>query len=253
VRAAEAVDGYIVFLNEATYIRPSCGTWPDQKVQALAQIYEHAVFDAYAGREGFESVNAWAAAFGLSQARPLIIVYDPDHPLDPQPSVTQYEGTPVIVYGKTIRVAVARSASLMAIHELAHVWDAAHGWALSAAMVDIVDNPSNYPTAKARENPREDFAESVTAYLRAGYAVNERWSDDDVRFYHRYGEGFDDVWSMDRHDYIACLFAGDSVEGPASQNETPRSGTEPVSETSVSQTNVPQTARPAIGEDRGSD
>lgn len=211
-RAAEAVDGYIVFLDGAEHIRPSCNVWPRQKVQALAYFYERAVLEGYMGRMRFESIEAWAAAFGISKNAPLVIVYDPEHALDPQPCVMQHQGSPVIVYGKTIRVFVRSLAIRMAIHELAHVWDAAHDWELSTAMEAVVQNPDNYPTAKARENTREDFAESVTAYLQAGYAINERWSDDDLRFYRRYGEGFDTIWPMDRYDYVAHLFAGDTVE-----------------------------------------
>jgi hypothetical protein len=217
-RAAEAVGGYIVFLDGAKQIRPSCSVWPEQKVQALAYFYERAVFEDYIGRMGFESVEAWASAFGLSKDTPLVIVYDPEHALDPQPCVIQHLGSPVIVYGKTIRVFVRDLTIRMAIHELAHVWDAAHNWGFSAAMGAVVQNPDNYPTAKARENAREDFAESVTAYLRSGYAINERWSDDDLRFYRRYGEGFDTIWPMDRHDYVAQLFAGDTVEMLLAQN-----------------------------------
>ena len=96
---------------------------------------------------------------------------------------------------------------------MAHIWDEVYDWELGAGIATVVQNPDNYPTAKAHnEGAHEDFAESVTAYLWPGYAANVRWADDDPRFYEHYGELPDEVWTLDRYDYIARLFQGETVD-----------------------------------------
>ena len=118
----------------------------------------------------------------------------------------------MITYGPTIRMRTASHGLRLAVHELAHVWDGAHGWTLSKGLARVVQNPGTYPTARARDGgPLETFAESVTVHLIDGCACDERWSDDDPRFYTRFGVQPDEVWAFDRYDYVAQLLAGASM------------------------------------------
>ena len=63
-------------------------------------------------------------------------------------------------------------------------------------------NPDGFSVAKARhQGPNEGFAESVTALLWPGYAVNRTWSDDELDA----ADGLDVTWTMDRHDFVGTL------------------------------------------------
>jgi hypothetical protein len=212
-KVAEAAAGYIVFVDAAPDLNPNASAWPRDKVEALAGFYDRAVRERYVGHAGFESLVAWAAACNISQATPIFIVYDEAHSQGAQPTMKRYGEIVVITYGTTIRTMVASHGIKLALHELAHVWDSAQAWRLSGEMGQIVQNPHNYPTAKARdEGAHEDFAESVTAYLWPSYAVNVRWSDDEPDFNARYDEPVDGVWLLDRHDYVERLFAGEELD-----------------------------------------
>lgn len=212
-KVTDAANGHIVFVDYAADLNPDASAWPRDKVDALAHFYDRAVREGYAGRNGFGSVGAWAAACKVSKTNPVFIVYDETHSCGSQPTMKRYGDIVVITYGKTIRTMVSSHGIQLALHELAHVWDSAHEWRLSAEMSQIVQNPHNYPTAKARdEGAHEDFAESVTAYLWPGYAVNVRWSDDESDFNVRYDEPVDGVWVMDRHDYVGRLFEGEDLD-----------------------------------------
>lgn len=207
---AEAAGGHILFVNKATRIDPQSATWPSEKVHRLASFYDQAVQNGYVGRDGFDNVAQWAAAFGISTEKPILVIYDPTRGV--QPVVRWHDTIPVITYGKVIRTSIPSHSIQLATHELAHVWDEAHDWQLGAAIATVVQNPDEYPTAKAQnEGAHEDFAEAVTAYLSANYAANVRWADDDPRFEKSYGDQPDAVWTLDRYDYIERLFQGEPV------------------------------------------
>jgi len=210
--AAETADGYVVLVDAIGSARDPVSVWPEEKVAPLAGFYARAA-SLYAGRRGFGSTVAWAEAFQISPDRPLVLVYDPVHPSDPCPTAAwRAGGVPTITYGPTIRTATASLGLQTALHEMAHIWDGARGWALSAGMADVVGDAGSPPTAKAQNGgPLEDFAESVTAYFVQGYASNARWSDDDARFYGGLGVAPDELWSYDRYDYVAGLLSGASV------------------------------------------
>lgn len=116
------------------------------------------------------------------------------------PARAAWKGATPVITHYTLRTAVRTQTTKLILHELAHIWDHAHDWTLSEQMVVVVQNPEGYPTAKARgEGPKEDFAESVTAALWQGYAVNATWSDNDS------GQP-DAQWTLDRHDHVDQLF-----------------------------------------------
>lgn len=207
---AEAAEGHIAFVSNATRINPNSTGWPQEKVRRLASFYDQAVQNGYVGRGGFDSVLQWAAMFGISTEKPILVIYDPTHGV--QPVVRWHDTIPVITYGKVIRTSIPSHGIQLATHELAHIWDEAYEWQLGAAIATVVQNPGDYPTAKAQnEGAHEDFAESVTAYLSPNYAANVRWADDDPRFNKRYSAEPDALWSLDRYDYIERLFQGDTV------------------------------------------
>jgi hypothetical protein len=213
--AVRAADGRVVFLDDAAPLNRASAPWPREKVYHMRYFYEHAITMGFAGRRGFGDVACWSEAFGISASHPIYVIYDTNHALGVQPTVgwDVERAVPVITYGSGIRTKVPSQGIELAMHELAHIWDGAHGWALSATMVDVVENPANYPTARARNGgPKEDFADSVVAFFRLDYATNVRWSDDDIRFRQRYGTGLDEVWRLDRYDYVALLLEGATVE-----------------------------------------
>ncbi len=197
---AEAADGYIVFVEDAGSVIAGASAWPQVKLEALIPFYG-AAFAAYTGEQGFGTVELWAAAFGITRDSPIRVVYAGNQP-DPVPARAGWvEGTAIITHYK-LRTSVSTKGIQLVIHELANIWDGAHSWALGEAVADTVQNPDGFPTAKARdEGPKEDFAESVTATLWPGYAVNQAWSDDEPG-----AEGDPDAtWTLDRHDYIEAL------------------------------------------------
>ena len=54
-----------------------------------------------------------------------------------------------------------------------------------------------------------------------------RWADDDPRFIDQYGEQADAVWTLDRYDYVARLFRGETVDAiRATEDPTVQTGDE---------------------------
>jgi len=194
---AEAADGYIVFVEDASHVVEGATDWPQAKLDALVSFYEEAIA-AYIGETGFGSTERWAEAFGISKDNPLRVVYA-GNKADPAPARAGWrEGTAVITH-YTLRTSISTTCIQLVIHEMAHIWDGANDWALGEDLIETVENPEGFPTAKARdEGPKEDFAESVTALLWPGYAVNALWSDDT-------SDAPDATWTMDRHDFVEAL------------------------------------------------
>ena len=175
------------------------------KLAAVVRFYDEAVA-RYTAASAFGSTERWAETFGISADNPIRVVYAGNH-RDSAPARARWiEGTAVITHYK-LRTSVSTVGVQLVLHELAHVWDGAHGWALGEAIATTVQNPEGFPTAKARdEGPREDFAESVTATLWPGYAVNQTWSDNELGRTHQTVSAPDSVWTMDRRDYVVGLF-----------------------------------------------
>jgi hypothetical protein len=197
---AEAADGYIVFVEDAGSVIAGASAWPQVKLEALVEFYEQAVL-AYTGETGFGTVEVWAAALNISRENPLRVVYAGNHG-DPVPARAGWRDGTAIITHYTLRTAVSTKGIQLVLHEMAHIWDGAHGWELGEAILSEVQNPRGFPTVKARdEGPKEDFAESVTALLWPGYAVNRAWSDDEPGA----SEGPDATWTLDRHDYVEAL------------------------------------------------
>jgi len=197
---AEAADGYIVFVEDAGGVIAGASAWPQVKLEALVEFYEQAVL-AYTDETGFGTVELWAAALNISRENPLRVVYagNKGHPVPARAG--RREGTSIITH-YTLRTAVSTKGIQLVLHEMAHVWDGAHGWELGEAILSEVQNPDGFPTAKARdEGPKEDFAESVTATLWPGYAVNREWSDDEPGA----DDGPDVTWTLDRQDFVETL------------------------------------------------
>ena len=196
---AEAAHGYVVFANNAHHLNSNAAAWPQVKLQTLVDIYDEAILGYYAAEDSFGSVKGWAKTFGISKSNPIVIIYVQGD-AHGAPARAAWQGTSPVVTHYTLRTAVPSQTTKLILHELAHIWDHAHDWTLSEQMVIVIQNPEGYPTAKARnEGPKEDFAESVTAALWQGYAVNATWSDND-------SAQPDAQWTLDRHDYVDELF-----------------------------------------------
>ena len=195
---AKAAQGYIVFADSAKHLNPRSTRWPQAKLEAMVSVYDEAVLNHYAAEDGFGSISRWAEAFGISQDNPIVVIYVKGD-AHGAPARASWKGETPTVTHFTLRTSVPSEVVKLVIHELAHIWDSAHDWKLSDAMVSTVQNPEEHPTAKARdEGPLEDFAESVTATLVEGYAVNGEWTDDA-------GAQPDAAWTMDRFDFVSEL------------------------------------------------
>ncbi len=64
---ATMVNGYIAFVS-ATPIHPDATEWPEERRAAAEKVYAEVIRSGYAGPRGFGSLEAWARAFGISQA-----------------------------------------------------------------------------------------------------------------------------------------------------------------------------------------
>lgn len=202
---AEAAGGYVVFVEGAEATIPGASGWPQAKLSALVSYYEEAVA-LYASDAGFGSTERWAAAFRISRDNPIRVVYAGNQP-DPAPARASRIGGTAIVTHYTLRTSVRTVAVQLVIHELAHIWDNAHAWELGETIQSTVDNAEGFPTAKARdEGPKEDFAESVTATLWSGYAVNADWSDDGPGQRGHAADMLDVDRMFDRRNYVDSLF-----------------------------------------------
>jgi hypothetical protein len=237
-----AINGYMVFVNNATYIDPTAYEWPQDKINTVKAICEDVIYNGYAGARGFGSVDQWASAFGITKAPSecpdcgyaggaIRLAYFADNIARGGHSGTPMgDVVPIIKFGDT-RTPVAEAKTVY--HELAHIWDRTHGETLNADMKDIVGaslyrdydeskpartdvaNHGNFPTEYAKAAPWEDFAESVTAYflVDAHFAWYPDWSDDDPRYLDSSGNPVspDTIWyppdRMDRYDYIESLFS----------------------------------------------
>jgi len=175
---AETADGLIIFVEDAGAIVDGASRWPATKLEALVRFYDEAVA-RYTAPSAFGSLDRWAEAFGISKDNPIRVIYV-GRGRDAAPArAGRIAGIPVITHF-ALRTSVSTAGVQLVLHEMAHIWDSAHDWALGEAIADTVQNPDAFPTAKARdEGPKEDFAESVTATLWPGYAVNQEWSDND--------------------------------------------------------------------------
>ena len=202
---AEAAGGTIVFVEDAGAIAEGASDWPPAKLTAVVKFYEEAVA-RYTAASAFGSVERWAKAFGISVDNPIRVVYA-GKARDTAPArATWIAGMPVITH-YALRTSVSTAGVKLVVHELAHIWDGAHNRELGEAIETTVQNPDGFPTAKARdEGSKEDFAESVTATLWPGYAVNESWSDDEPGRSRRASAAPDTLWTMDRHDYVESLY-----------------------------------------------
>ncbi len=205
VTVAEAAGGLVVFVEDAGAIVDGASDWPPTKLTALVRFYDEAIV-RYTAELAFGSSSRWADAFGISPETPIRVVYAGNgHDVAPA-RAGWVAGIPVISH-TTLRTSVSTAGVQLELHELAHIWDGAHDWALGEAIADTVQNPEGFATAKARdEGSKEDFAESVTATLWPGYAINRDWSDDVQSDRRSAPLGPDGQWTMDRHDYVTSLF-----------------------------------------------
>ena len=64
---ATMANGYIAFVS-ATPIHPDATEWPEEQRAAAERVYGEVIRSGYAGSRGFGSLEAWARAFGISQA-----------------------------------------------------------------------------------------------------------------------------------------------------------------------------------------
>jgi hypothetical protein len=137
-------NGYIAFVS-ATPIEPRATEWPAEQIRAMERIYGEVIVTGYTGSRGFGSLEAWARAFGVTQAPAAC----------PGPDCCNAGGALrfMFVSGSVNRAGwydypgLARVPAVqtgcpnqdcpakdVAYHELAHLWDFRGDGALSTAL-----------------------------------------------------------------------------------------------------------------------
>jgi hypothetical protein len=141
---ATMLGGYVAFVS-ATPIQPEAVAWSEKQIESMQAFYGEIILNGYAGSRGFGSLEAWAQAFGISQA--------PDTCPGPDccnaggalrfmyvPNAVNMAGwydypdlarIPAIQTGCTMDDCPGKD---VAYHELAHLWDFRGDGALSSAL-----------------------------------------------------------------------------------------------------------------------
>ena len=231
-------DGYIAIVN-STFLTDRAVEWNLDHLHIAKQVYEDALVNSDYGyastRKGFGSLSRWAQAMGITQAPEecrsgckfaggaIRLVYNPAFNGDMATwHITALGRFPVITVGGANGYTTDPQ---FAIHELAHIWDGAHGWGLGTAM-DLAmqvkrdingsvvfdetfeallakhgDFATGYFNPAHPGNPHgcEHFADTVMAYFlfdAPGYAklFHAYWADEDPRC--------DAKFEYDRYDFV---------------------------------------------------
>jgi len=230
-------DGYIAIVN-STFLPVRAVEWNPQSLSKASEVYQDAVMNPDHGyisaRKGFGSLSRWAQAMGITPAPEecrtgckfaggaIRLVYNPDLLGDEAMWYKTPQGRfPVITIGGARGYTTTRE---YAYHELAHIWDGAHDWALGAELDQAMEirrevngklifdeafkatwNRHGYFASGYSDpvDPRlphgcEHFAESVLAYFLTGVpdagSFVKCWADEDPRC--------DKEFEYDRYDFV---------------------------------------------------